>query len=129
MLVKKLTFLCLIVAVSCLQMKANGTTKDTEEKMAAEVVVRQSEDLYEVYARAKGCGYTLESAKLAAMNNLLPQLINKTMNIGALTSYTIIDGVKKGEGADNITGKMAIQGYWKMENDIYQYQVELLMHK
>ena len=111
-----------------MQVKADDAIQDKTSKVTADVVVRQLDDLYEVYARGYGCGYTLETAKAAAMNSLMPQLIQKTMSVGALTSYMTADGVTtKGQGVDDIAGEMVIHGYWKLKDDIYQYEIELMI--
>ena len=123
MIENRIVILCLIVAAICLQVKADDANHDMPNKANAEVVVGQSDELYEIYAHGYGCGYTLEAAKAAAVNSIMPQLIQKTMNIGAMTSYMTSGGITTGKGFDHVAGKIMIQGYWELKNDIYQYKL------
>ena len=127
MIENRIVILCLIVAAICLQVKADDAKQDKPNRTTAEVAVSQSDELYEVYAHGYGCGYTLETAKTAAMNSIMPQLIQKTMNIGAMTSYMTSGGITTGKGFDQVAGKIMVQGYWELKDDIYQYTIELLI--
>ena len=128
MIARRLSILGLIVAVSCLPIKADGTGQNREDKTTADVIVEQSKELYKVYARGHGCGYTLEDAKSAAINSIMPQLMEKTLSIGALTSYMNADGITTGKGVDRIKGQLMFQGHWELKDGVYQYEVELLIN-
>ena len=81
-----------------------------------------------MYARGTGSGYTLASAKANAINNIMPQLIDKTQDLpGSLQDKININGVEIGRGIDNIEAQLVFRGNWILENGIYTYSIELLL--
>lgn len=66
----KYLLILLIIAVDNLPTHADENTVD----------VRKTGKCISVYARGTGSGCTLMSAKSAAINNIMPQLIDKTQD-------------------------------------------------
>ena len=93
-----------------------------------EVYVKKTDKCISVYARGTGSGYTLASAKTNAINNIMPQLIDKTQDLpGSLQDKININGVEIGRGIDNIEAQLVFRGNWILENGIYTYSIELLL--
>lgn len=96
------------------------------------VNVKTAGDYYEVYAIGVGTGITLASAKQAAIENLLPQLIHQTqvlpMNRGVYEEHKDVNSdaiVTTGSGRDILDAHTQICGDWKLENGIYTYKILL----
>ncbi len=111
--------------VTCMPMKASKPIVD----------VQMVDDNYalnprfKVYAHGVGSGYTLEAAKSAAINDIMPLLINKTLYIGTFreevkdkNGNTIID-----KGKTQILAEIFIDGRWEFKDDLYEYTITLLM--
>ena len=114
----KYLLILLIIAVDNLSIYADENAVD----------VRKTDKCISVYARGTGSGYTLMSAKTAAINNIMPLLIEKTQDLpGSLQNTLNVNGVETGEGADKIAAKMLFEGYWKFENGVYTYTIKLLL--
>ena len=112
----KYLLILLIIAVDNLSIYADENAVD----------VRKTDKCISVYARGTGSGYTLMSAKTAAINNIMPLLIEKTQDLpGSLQNTLNVNGVETGEGADKIAAKMLFIGSWELENGIYLYTIQL----
>lgn len=112
----KYLLILLIIAVDNLPIYADENAVD----------VRKTDKCISVYARGTGSGYTLMSAKTAAINNIMPLLIEKTQDLpGSLQNTLNVNGVETGEGADKIAAKMLFIGSWELENGIYLYTIQL----
>ena len=96
-----------------------------EENM---VEVKKNDTIFNIYLAAHGNGYTLESAKSAAISTIVPQLIEKTKDLpGSIQQSMSTNGIEKGEGACTIAAKTLIQSYWKLEDGIYHYTIKLIV--
>ena len=115
--------LIIVVAIICLPLNADDKPV---------VKVQTMGDYYEVYAIGVGTGITLVSAKQAAIENLLPQLIRKTQALPM--GHEVYEGredansgatITTGRGTDILDAHTKMHGDWKLENGIYTYKIEL----
>ena len=98
-----------------------------EENM---VDVKKNDTIFNIYLAAHGKGYTLESAKSAAISTIMPQLIEKTKDLpGSIQQNMNVNGIQTGEGACTIAAKTLIQSFWKLEDGIYYYTIQLIVDK
>lgn len=114
-----LKFLLIIVwTIICLPLNADDKPV---------VNVQTAGDYYEVYAIGVGTGITLVSAKQAAIESLLPQLIHKMQAIpmGRSEYYRKDNGITAGSGIDMLDAHTEMHGDWKLENGIYTYKIQL----
>ena len=92
------------------------------------VHVQKSENGYSIAAEGYGSGTTLEFAKFAAINSVLPQLVIMTNNMhGSVISTHGVDDKFSGKGADKITGETLIMGHWDLESGIYRYHIRMMI--
>lgn len=82
---------------------------------------------FELYAKGVGSGYTLESAKSAAINDIMPLLINKTLYMGSSDYMEKKGNLIEGGGFTKIRAEILIDGWWKLKDGIYEYTIELFM--
>lgn len=92
------------------------------------VDVKKNDTIFNIYVEAHGNGYTLESAKSAAISNIMPQLIEKTKDLPGIIQHSMSsNGIETGEGACQIAAKTLVRSYWKLEDGIYHYTIKLLV--
>ena len=122
--IRYILFLCTMI---CLPIMANAQNEGNSSSPV--VLVDKYNDAYRIFAKGEGVGPTLEFAKFAAINSILPQLVCETSNLPGASIQNIIsrDGVVKGQGIDRILAKTSIEGYWQLEDSVYRYTIKLMM--
>ena len=123
----RIQLILLLCVMMCFPVVINA---QDEGKISSPVVlVDKYNDAYQILAEGEGVGPTLEFAKFAAINSILPQLVCETGNLPGASIQNIIsrDGVVKGQGIDRILAKASIEGYWQLEDSVYRYTIKLMM--
>lgn len=101
-----------------------------EGKISSPVVlVEKYQDAYQILAEGEGAGPTLEFAKFAAINSILPQLVCETGNLPGVSKQNLMSMNDKvmGQGIDRMAAQTRIEGYWQLENGVYRYFIKLMM--
>lgn len=101
-----------------------------EGKISSPVVlVEKYQDAYQILAEGEGVGPTLEFAKFAAINSILPQLVCETGNLPGVSKQNLMSMNDKvmGQGIDRMAAQTRIEGYWQLENGVYRYFIKLMM--
>ena len=122
--IRYILFLCTMI---CLPIMANA---QNEGKISSPVVlVDKYNDAYQILAEGEGVGPTLEFAKFAAINSILPQLVCETSNLPGASIQNIMSMNDKvmGQGIDRMAAQTRIEGYWQLEDSVYRYTIKLMM--
>ena len=101
-----------------------------EGKISSPVVlVEKYQDAYQILAEGEGVGPTLEFAKFAAINSILPQLVCETGNLPGVSKQNLMSMNDKvmGQGIDRMAAQTRIEGYWQLEDSVYRYTIKLMM--
>lgn len=93
------------------------------------VLVKKYQDAYQILAEGEGVGPTLEFAKFAAINSILPQLVCETGNLPGVSKQNLMSMNDKvmGQGIERMAAQTRIEGYWQLENGVYRYFIKLMM--